>query len=131
MTSKADEMDIEVCREMISRFDLQKINLKPYYNGKNLDFFKEVVFIDKDTILSANPSQKDIFSRQVANKNFFGKLTFMSNGDIFSGVNEPCVGNITKDSIYMVCKSSTLRIIDYFTAGFKRGEHRLNICAAR
>ncbi|MCI0470437.1 MAG: hypothetical protein L0Y73_02135, partial [Candidatus Aminicenantes bacterium] len=27
----ADEKDIEVCREMISRFDLQKINLKPYY----------------------------------------------------------------------------------------------------
>lgn len=98
----ADEKDIEVCRDMIARFELQKVNLKPYYNGKNLDFFKEIVFIDKDTILSANPSQKDIFSREVANKNFFGKLTVMSNGDIYSSANEPCVGNIKKDSIYDV-----------------------------
>jgi pseudo-rSAM protein len=96
----ADARAMKECERIVTAFQLGNVSVKPYYNGKNLDFFKDVVFIDKQNILSANPSQKEILARMAVNVNDFGKLMVMSAGDIYANVNAPKIGNIEKQTIH-------------------------------
>ena len=52
---------------------LAKINIRPFFNGSNMAFFKENVFMDLNDLLSSPISKKSIFRHQVLNENFFGK----------------------------------------------------------
>jgi pseudo-rSAM protein len=95
----ADESEVETCESIPARLNLKNVSLKPCYNGKNIDFFKDMVFIDREIILEANPSQKEIITRMAVNTNNFGKLTIMSTGDIYANVNAAKIGNINRESI--------------------------------
>jgi pseudo-rSAM protein len=95
----ADENDLEACEGIISRFNLESVQMKPYYNGKNLDFFQRMVFFDKVGLWEERPSQKEIFRRMSMNANEFGKLIFMSDGNIFANPNNPAIGKIGKNPI--------------------------------
>lgn len=74
----------------------------PFYNGKNLDFFKENVFFTEDEIFESKPDLKDIFANSVVNDQSFGRLTVLSNGHIHANVNAPRLGILGKDSFYDV-----------------------------
>jgi pseudo-rSAM protein len=45
---------------------------------------------------------KDFFSRQVINIYDFGKISIMSNGDVYANLNHPALGNIYTDNIYEI-----------------------------
>jgi pseudo-rSAM protein len=72
----------------------------PFYNGQNLAFFEQAVFVDRQSLSAARPSLQEIHSRQVMNPFHFGNLTLLSNGDIHAGINDPPLGQISQDSIY-------------------------------
>lgn len=75
------------------------IEITPYYNQKNLDFFKENVFLELSDILSAPVNRETIFKREVLNENFFGKLFISPKGDVYANMNKPLLGNILHESL--------------------------------
>ena len=88
--------------KFIEEFGIEKHQLKPVYTGDNIDFFKENVFLTKDDILSTPLSISDFFINQSMNIFDFGKISIMSNGDIYANVNYPILGNIHTHSIYEI-----------------------------
>lgn len=82
------------------KFKINDFSFHPYYNGKNIRFFKKNVFVSKKDIFESKPSYKEIFSRMCMNSLKFGKLTILSNGDIHADVNAPKLGRLGKDSLY-------------------------------
>lgn len=94
--------DILHAEEIIEKYKIEKYKLNPIYNGENIRFFEENVFLTKEDILSASISIKDFFIRQSMNIYDFGKINIMSNGDAYANVNRPILGNIYTHSIYEI-----------------------------
>ena len=92
--------DIEKAEEAVSSFSIKDAELIPYFNGNNLDFFKQNVFLDKDSIIQGRPHMKDIFSRMTINTWDFKKLTVLSNGDVYANLNHPKIGNLNRVHIF-------------------------------
>lgn len=74
-------------------------NLFPFFNGSNLDFFKQYVYLNKGDILDETISKKQIFSRQVLNENFFGKISIMPDGSVYTNLNGTSIGNLKTNSL--------------------------------
>lgn len=97
--------DCQDAEQLIERFRIKEYQIKPIYDGTNMAFFKEYVFLSKKDILSMPISIKNIFANQAINTYDFGKINIMSNGDVFANMNFLPIGNIYKDSAYdIVCK---------------------------
>lgn len=92
------EDELEFAEQIISRFRLEDYSLLPYYNGGNLEFFREAVFITREAVLAARPGKKDIFARQVIDQTHFGSLTVLNNGAVHANVNAPALGKSGRDS---------------------------------
>jgi pseudo-rSAM protein len=99
-----NESEIGKSEGLVRKHRLKNFSMQPFYNGRNLDFFRECVFIQKEDIAESRPTQREITARMTVNENFFGKLTVKSNGDIYSNLNSPKLGNIYRslipDAIY-------------------------------
>lgn len=98
------EDDCQQAEQLIEMFRIKKYQIHPVYNGDNIDFFKNNVFINKEDILSAHISIKDIFANQAVNLYDFGKFNIMPNGDVYANVNHPSLGNIDTHSIQEIVK---------------------------
>ena len=94
------EDEFEKAETLISSYQLDNHDFQPFYNGKNLEFFRQNVFLDKNEILQAKPTLNDIFQNSVVNKLNFGRLTVFHNGDIYANVNAPRLGVLGRDSLY-------------------------------
>lgn len=94
--------EFEKAEAVISSFKIENPDFQPFFNGENLDFFKENVFMSKDDVIGAKPTMKDIYTNSVVNKLNFGRLTILSNGNIYANVNASRLGVLGKDSIYDV-----------------------------
>ena len=92
--------DFNKIEKNISKINITDYIIHPYYNKSNLSLFKNNVFITKQDIFEAKPTQNDIFVRQVLNPINFGKLFVKCNGNIYSNLNNPILGNINNVSIY-------------------------------
>lgn len=96
------EADYEQAEALATSCRAGNYDFQPFYNGGNLEFFKQNVFPGKDEILESRPSLIDIFQNSAVNKNNFGRLTVFNNGDIYANVNASRLGVLGKDSIYDV-----------------------------
>jgi pseudo-rSAM protein len=96
------EEEFEKAEFLISSLQIADHEFQPFFNGKNLDFFMEGVFTEKEEILTSKPKMKDIYANSVVNSLNFGRLTILSNGHIHANVNAPRLGILGKDSIYDV-----------------------------
>lgn len=76
-----------------------KVEICPYYDGNNYDFFFDNVFVDLEEITSSIHSKRDVFVKQVLNTNFFGKLTIIPNGDVYANLNRKPLGNLKEHSL--------------------------------
>ncbi|MDR2125364.1 MAG: TIGR04150 pseudo-rSAM protein [Prevotellaceae bacterium] len=74
--------------------------LLPFYNEKNLSFFCDNIFPERNDILDAKPEISNIYARQVINSNYYGKLMIMSSGDVFANLNEKKLGNINSGTLH-------------------------------
>jgi len=95
------ENDIFDFERIQTSFDIQMI---PIFNGENITFFESNVFVNKNDILSANLSKREVFMRQVTNVNHFGKLTIMTDGKVYSDVNQVSLGTIDDTPYSIVYK---------------------------
>lgn len=97
-----DAWAFEQTSRITSLFKVGHYKYKPYYNGRNRDFFENNIFICKENLVESRPTNRDIDTRQVINAIDFGHLTIMSNGDIYANVNAPPLGILDRDSMYDV-----------------------------
>jgi len=95
-----NDEDMVTAEGLISNFKTEEFNFYPYFNGKNLKFFEENVYLDKESIMDSQPSMKDIFTRTSINNLGFKKLTILNNKDIYANLNDPKIGNLGKDYIF-------------------------------
>lgn len=83
--------------------DIQKcgkeIDIKPYFNLKNMNFFKKNVFIDFDDIFAKKKDMRQIMTKKNINDIFYGKITISVCGKIYLSKNLPSVGNIEQHSL--------------------------------
>ncbi|MEG0519240.1 MAG: TIGR04150 pseudo-rSAM protein [Bacteroidales bacterium] len=97
------ETEVNIAEQfLLENTDKEKsIELVPIYTGENLEFFKKNVFITKEEILLQKRSKQDIFINMELNTNYFGKLTILPDGHIYSNVNRNPLGTID-DSLYEI-----------------------------
>lgn len=85
---------------IIQKYDIEnKYIIHPIYTGDNISFFEDYVYLDKEDILKNKLSIKDIFIHQSINIFDFGKISILPNGDVYSNINNPILGNIYKQNI--------------------------------
>lgn len=95
VSSNVDVQEVEILNLPSSA----QVEMKPFYTGKNISFFKENVFCSLDDILAEPISRKAIFRRQTLNENFFGKLTIVPSGEVYANVNCKPIGVYPQDSL--------------------------------
>lgn len=93
-----EEQYIEV-ENLINEFNPAKYNIHPFFSGRNWDFFRENIFLDKEDIFSKTLSIREIFRNQKLNSNFFGSLFILPDGTVKASMNTQALGNIRTDSI--------------------------------
>ncbi len=86
--------DLQNVNRLIENESIKNYDIKPYYNENNFDFFKDNVFINLEDILDLNLNIKEILTNSIINKNEFGRITILNNGNIFSNTNKKSIGNI-------------------------------------
>ncbi len=69
----------------------------PFYDGSNLCFFQQNVYLDTSDLSEACPDKNIIYKRQQINVHDFGKLTIDSQGNVFANINNSKIGNISED----------------------------------
>ncbi|MCD7901325.1 MAG: TIGR04150 pseudo-rSAM protein [Bacteroides sp.] len=75
-------------------FDINHYIIHPFYNQKNIAFFEKYVFLQKEDILEADITLREIFRNQKLNVNFWGKLYLYPSGSIRASIHSKIIGNI-------------------------------------
>ena len=73
---------------------------KPIYNGENLSFFENFIFMNEQEVHNLQPTKREIYANQKINRNEFGRITVLPNGDIFANPNKRKLGNIKNDRMH-------------------------------
>ena len=94
-------------------YKIENSSFSPFFNGDNLKFFKENVFLDKADVFDNKPELKDIYANQIINKQQFGRLTILNNESMYANVNEKKLGILGKDSIYDVIYSEIKSVTNW------------------
>lgn len=94
------EEDMLRAEEIISAHEIKNFEFCPYYNGSNLVFFKEKVFINREALAESQPGMNDIFARQIVNTLEFKKLMISNSKAIFANPNNPTIGRLGKENIF-------------------------------
>lgn len=108
---ESEEEGIEI-EEFISVFHPEKYIVKPVYNGSNLSFFKENVFLQKEDLETFHLKKREIFAHQALNEHFFGKLIITPEGEIYSDFNRPPLGTVN-DSLHDLIEKELTETISW------------------
>lgn len=76
-----------------------RYTIMPIFDGNNLIFFQQNIFVNEDDILENIVSLRKIFAHQKMNTNFFGSLTLLPNGDAKANMNCNVIGNINEKTL--------------------------------
>jgi pseudo-rSAM protein len=68
-------------------------NMIPVYDN-NIKFFEENIYLNKEDLKNIKLPKREVFAHQAINTNFFGDITVMPNGKVFSNVNFPSIGSL-------------------------------------
>lgn len=130
VTSLSDYEKAEILSQQL--VDLQiEVNIKPLYDGINIAFFEQNVFLSEDDFETFTLDRQDIFALQELNTNDFGKIVILSDGKVYANVNKESIGNIGNSLGEMLCKElengNSWRCTRYKTEPCNRCRFRL-IC---
>lgn len=105
-----NEVQADWAEKLIEEFgiDMEDCDFIPFYNGRNLDFFKENVFLDKEDIFLKTFHMREIFKNQKLNSNFFGGLYVLPDGVVKADMNAPAIGNIQRDNILGIMQNELI-----------------------
>lgn len=103
ITSISEYEKAEILGQQLANLNIN-VAIKPFYDGENIAFFEENVFIDQEYLDTSELDRQDIFALQELNTNDFGKITILPDGKVYANINKESIGDI-KDSIgEMLCK---------------------------
>lgn len=94
-----DEIVLKEINELIGRINQINCTLFPFYNGLNINFLKNNVFLNESDILSETIEMRSIFCNQKLNSNFFGSLCFLPDGSVKANINSRSLGNFPDKSV--------------------------------
>ena len=101
------EKDIKLLNSVHNAYNKQNLNIRilPYFNGHNISFFKNNVFVNKRDILYSKYNVEKLISNRYINSNFFGRLIIDTKGNIYSNINKKKIGNVVTDSFHKIIYS--------------------------
>lgn len=100
----SSESNFITVENLIARNHIQSYQIYPLYNGENLDFFENNIYVNEQDILDSRQTKQNIFAHQVLNTNDFGKVTITTNGKVYANINHKPIGTIKDDIRYLVYK---------------------------
>lgn len=142
-----DEEQYEELELTMTALGIEDFEVHPYYNGHNIQFFEENVYLSKEDIVAISISMREIFRNQKLNANSFGSLYILPNGDIKANLNEETIGHLGKDRIIDVinhemmqntawrkvrssepCQKCVYQYLCPPLSNYERVIHRQNLC---
>lgn len=90
--------EFQEAERLIEDNNINDYHIQPFYINSNIEFFKENVFIDKSDLQYCQTSFKEIFTNETINRNYFGKLTILNDGNVYSSLYNGKLGSIS-DSV--------------------------------
>jgi len=93
----------------MAEIGIEDFEVHPYYNGRNIKFFEDNVYLSEEDIVASTISMREIFRNQKLNANSFGSLFFLPDGKIKANLNEREIGNLDNDSIIDVINKEMLQ----------------------
>lgn len=96
VTSEAEVEQAETHRAALG---LGSAALRPWFDGTNLRFFEEHVFVAEADVLGEPLPQKEILRRSAINPARFGRLTVLADGRVVASVNAEPLGRLGDDSL--------------------------------
>lgn len=94
-----DEGEFEKADALASVLPIENPEFNVFYDGTNLDFFRENIFIDREEIENVKPSLKDIYARRAINPLNFGHLSILPTSRVYANVNHPSLDILGRHSI--------------------------------
>lgn len=88
-------------QSIIGTFSINEdiVKIHPFYNGKNIDFFKDFIYLNKEDILCDKISMRDILRNKKLNINTFGSLHILPDGKVKGNLEANEIGNILNQNI--------------------------------
>jgi len=108
------EEEFEEAEKFTTRFNLSGVEYHPFYDGTNLEFFRENLFIERDEIEGTQPSLKEIYAREKVNPLFFGHIIVMPHKRVYTNINTPPLGILGRDSLYDIVYKEMIHHKNWF-----------------
>lgn len=96
----SSEKEYQHAETLCNQNGISNFLFKPIFNGENLKFFEDIVFMNEVEVLNLKPTKREIYANQKINRNEFGRITVLPNGDIFANPNKERLGNISENRIH-------------------------------
>lgn len=95
----SDEAQMEELEQLETLYGEENIEVRPIFTGENFDFFENNIFLTEEDIMHPDCDKQDVFAHQVMNTNFWGRLSILPDGNVYSNLNLPPLGNL-EDRLY-------------------------------
>lgn len=105
---------------------LNDLELFPYKTAFNKKFCMKESGYDMEDVISLKPSQNEIFSSQFFNANFFGELSVLPSGKVYSCMQSKSIGNIKDYKLKELLYSEFLVHKNWFNV--RRNIHPCDSC---
>ncbi|MDR0364910.1 MAG: TIGR04150 pseudo-rSAM protein [Bacteroidales bacterium] len=99
----------ESVNDIVNDFNISDYKILPLYNGENMRFFEENVFLGEEDILSGIIEMREIFCNQKLNSNFFGALIFLPDGTVNANMNQATIGKFPDESMLQLIYTELVR----------------------
>lgn len=93
ITSELEYEKAELLNKQLIQRNIET-SIKPFYNGENNEFFDDNILISQDDLLSLELDRQEVFALQAINTHDFGKITLLSDGNIYANLNRNPIGTI-------------------------------------
>lgn len=95
----SDEAQTEELGQLETLYGEENIEVRPVFTGENFDFFENNIYLTEEDIMHPDCDKQDVFAHQVMNTNFWGRLSILPDGHVYSNLNLPPLGNL-EDRLY-------------------------------
>jgi pseudo-rSAM protein len=91
--------EFRISQKIVESLSIEYYSYFPFFNGKNLDFFKDNIFVTRKIIETNKPTIHDIYRNSTLNSFHFGKLNIFPDGLVKAGVNNSYLGILDKKTL--------------------------------
>ena len=93
------ETQAEELEQLEKLYGEDYIEVKPVFTGENFSFFENHIYLTEEEVMQPDCDKQDVFAHQVMNTIFWGRLSILPDGNVYSNLNLPPLGNL-EDRLY-------------------------------